>query len=166
MNRFLSVCFALLMLAASFSFAADSTAAKSKIFGKTPTLTEPVAIATLNIAPADLVNKSVLVTGKITAMCLHSGCWVEIESPDSSRIICKSLDESIHFTKECLGKSVALQGTLMYDGKAPGDVEKAHAGETAHSCPAPKVLVSIEGATVNLAATEPAPAVTPTESAK
>jgi hypothetical protein len=68
------------------------------------------------------------------------------------------LDESVHFTTDCLGRQVALQGKLMYDPKAPGAVEKAHAGEAAHTCPMPKVLMSVEGATVDLATAPPAPA--------
>ena len=37
----------------------------------------------------------------------------------------------------------------MYDEKASGTVtEKKHEGGEAHACPAPQVLLSIEGATV------------------
>jgi hypothetical protein len=128
-----------------------------KTFGKAPTLSQTVAITRLNSQPSEYVNQAVLVTGRIVDMCRHSGCWVEVEAPDSSRIICKSLDESVHFTTDCLGKQVAVQGKLMYDPRAPGAVQKSGAGE-AHACPAPRVLVSIEGATVDLATAPLAPA--------
>lgn len=161
MNRLVVVCLSLVLLTA-VAGATDSTAAAMKTFGKAPTLSEPVAIAVLNTQPAEYVNHSVLITGRIVDLCRHSGCWVEVEAPDSSRIICKSLDESVHFTTDCLGRQVALQGKLMYDRNAPGVVEKAHAGEAAHACPAPRVLMSVEGATVDLASVPPIPA----ESAK
>jgi hypothetical protein len=151
MKRFAAVCLFIAVFSVT-AFAEEAAAPQAKTFGKAPTLTESVAISKLNSTPADYVDKNVLVTGKIVDMCRHSGCWVEIEAADSSRIICKSLDESVHFTTDCIGKQVALQGKLMFDGKAPGAVEKKHEGEAAHSCPAPKVLVSIEGASVNMAA--------------
>jgi hypothetical protein len=158
MNRLFAVSISLVVLAVAVC-AADSTMVIVKTFGKSPTLTDSVTIAALNSQPGEYVNHTVLVKGKIVDMCRHSGCWVEVEAADSSRIICKSLNESVHFTPDCLGRQVALQGKLIYDPRAPGAVvEKAHAGETAHACPAPKVLVSIEGATVDLAAAPPAPA--------
>lgn len=157
MNRLVALVFSLALLAGAAA-ASDSATVAVKTFGKSPTLTEPVAIAALTSQPAEYVNHSVLVTGKIVDMCRHSGCWVEVEAPDSSRIICKSLDESVQFTTDCLGRQIALQGKLMYDPKAPGAVQKAHAGEAAHACPAPRVLVSIEGATVDLATAPPASA--------
>jgi hypothetical protein len=160
MSRFLVVCLSLMLLA-SLSSAADSTAAAAKTFGKAPILTEPVAIAALNSQPTEYVNHSVLITGRIVDLCRHSGCWVEVEAPDSSRIICKSLDESVHFTADCLGRQVALQGKLMYDPRSPGAVKKANKDEAAHACPAPKILISVEGATVDLPTAAPVPS--PTE---
>jgi hypothetical protein len=82
---------------------------------------------------------------------------VEIESPDSSRIICKSLDESVTFPKNVVGKMISLQGKVMVDTKAPGTVTEKNEGGEAHACPAPQVLISIEGATV-AAMTAPAAA--------
>lgn len=155
MKCFAAACLTLIVLVFA-AMAEEAAAPQSKTFGKAPTLTEAVAISQLNAAPADLVNKTVLVTGKIVNMCHHSGCWVEVEAADSSTIICKSLDESVHFTTDCMGKQVALQGKLMYDAKAPGIVEKKHEGEAAHTCPAPKVMISVEGASVNMAAVTPA----------
>jgi len=163
MKRFAAVCLFLAVFALA-AFAEEAATPQTKTFGKAPTLTESVAISKLNTAPAELVNKPVLVTGKVVDMCRHSGCWVAIEAADSSRIICKSMDESVHFTTDCIGKEVSLQGKLLVDRKAPGSVEKKHEGEAAHSCPAPQVLVSIEGATVNMTAAV-APA-TPTEGSK
>jgi hypothetical protein len=124
--------------------------ATTKTFGKPVTLTESNQIAKLNTEPDSFKDKPVLITGKIIDMCAHSGCWVEVLAPDSSRIICKSMDESVHFSKDCLGQIVQVQGKLMVDTKAKNAVEvKKHEGEgEAHACPAPKVMVSLEGASV------------------
>jgi hypothetical protein len=124
--------------------------ATTKTFGKPVTLKESNPISKLNTEPDNFKDKPVLVTGKIVDMCAHSGCWVEVLAPDSSRIICKSMDESVHFSKDCLGQIVQVQGKLMVDAKAKNTTEvKKHEGEgEAHACPAPKVMVSLEGATV------------------
>ena len=121
---------------------------KSKTYGKAPTLTEPTAISALNTEPTKYKDQTVLLTGKIVDVCKHIGCWVEIESSDSARVICRSLDESVRFPKDVVGKTVQLQGKVMYDAQAPDKVEQKGEGGEAHACPAPKVLVSIQGATV------------------
>ncbi|MBI5058719.1 DUF4920 domain-containing protein [candidate division KSB1 bacterium] len=122
--------------------------AKGKVFGTEPTLKEPVSIAAVNSEPAKFKDQDVLVTGKVVAMCQHMGCWVEIEQADKSTIICKSVDESVHFTQDVMGKDIELQGTLLWDEAAPGEVKESHEGGEAHACPAPKVMVSLKGARV------------------
>jgi hypothetical protein len=136
----------ILVLVAGIVFAEATT----KTFGKPVTLKESNLISKLNTEPDSFKDKPVMVTGKIVDMCAHSGCWVEVLAPDSSRIICKSMDESVHFTKDCLGQIVQVQGKLMFDAKAKNATEvKKHEGEgEAHACPAPKVMVSLEGAAV------------------
>jgi hypothetical protein len=137
-------------LLTSLVFAADAT---TKTFGKTPTITEATPVAKLIGQPQKFVDQNVLVAGTVVDMCRHKGCWVEIMNPDSSRIICKSLDESVVFSKDCLGQQIALQGKVIFDSKAKGTMEakKEAADAPAHACPAPKVLVSIEGANVSFA---------------
>ena len=120
----------------------------AKTYGKAPTVKEPTPISMVKAEPVKFKDQVVLLTGTIVDVCKHRGCWVEIESGDSSRIICKSLDETILFPKDVLGRTIQLQGKVMYDAKAPGVVTEKHEGGEAHSCPAPQVLVSIEGATV------------------
>lgn len=139
---------ALLSILAGFCFAGTNT----KTFGKEPTLTEPTAISALSKEPGKYADQTVLLTGKIVGMCMESGCWVRLLSPDSSTVICKSLDESIHFSKNCLGQQARIQGKVMYDKKAPDkDEMKSENGGPAHACPAPKLLVSLEGGIVEFA---------------
>jgi hypothetical protein len=119
----------------------------TKTYGKAPTVKEPVTITTVKAEPAKYKDQTVLISGRVVDVCRHAGCWVEVEAPDSSRIICKSLDESISFPKDVVGRMIQVQGKVMYDAKAPGAQTKTEGGE-AHACPAPQVLISIEGATV------------------
>lgn len=122
--------------------------AATKVYGKAPTVTEVTAISALQAEPTKYTDQTVLLSGKIVDVCKGSGCWVEVEAADSSRIICKSLDESVLFPKDVVGRTIQVQGKVMFDAKAPGMKMAKHEGGEAHACPAPKVLLSIEGATV------------------
>ena len=120
----------------------------TKTYGKAPSVKEPTAISALKTEPVKYKDQTVLVTGKIVDVCQYRGCWLEIEAADSARIICKSLDESVRFPKDVVGKTIQLQGKVLYDTKASDKVTEKKEGGEAHACPAPQVLVSIEGAIV------------------
>jgi hypothetical protein len=160
MSRLITA-FVLTCLLSGMCFAGTS----SKTFGKAPTIAEPTAITAVNKEPVKFADQTVLLTGTIVTMCQGAGCWVELQSPDSSRIICKSMDESIHFPKNSVGHTARVQGKVIYEKSASDKpVMKSENGEAPHACPAPKILVSIDGATVELAdaapaTTEPAAAV-------
>ncbi len=127
---------------------ACSSSKQTRVFGLEPTLKEGVAISALAAEPAKFASQDVLITGTVSDICRHAGCWVEIEQADHSKIICKSMDETVLFPVECLGHEIALQGTVLNDLEAPGTVEKQHEGEEPHACPAPPLMVSIKGARV------------------
>ncbi len=147
-----------IVLLVNFAWAADAPAVKT--YGKAPTVKEPTAISSVKADPTKYKDQTVLVSGKIVDVCKGAGCWVEVEAADSSRIICKSLDESVTFPKDVVGKTIQVQGKVMYDAKAPGTKMAKHEGGEAHACPAPQVLLSIEGATV-ASAVEAVPAAAP-----
>ncbi len=135
-------------LVLAFALTAFGGESTSKTYGKAPTVTEPTAISLVKSTPDTYKDQTVLVTGKVVDVCKHAGCWVEIEAADSARVLCKSLDESVRFPKDVVGKTIALQGKVMFDTKAPGTVTEKHEGGEAHACPAPQILISIDGATV------------------
>ncbi|MCB1058850.1 MAG: DUF4920 domain-containing protein [Calditrichaeota bacterium] len=140
---------AILLLAISaIILTACSSSKQMQTFGEAPTLKHSANVTELNANPAAYVDQDVLISGKVVDMCMHMGCWVEIEQADNSKILCKSLDESVTFPQETLGKEIELQGKLMYDENAPGYVEEKGEGEEAHACPAPAIMVAIKGAKV------------------
>jgi hypothetical protein len=139
-------------------FCLSNVFAADKTYGKGVTLGEPTSIIAINTAPADYSDKPVMVQGKVVGMCMHSGCWVMVEAADKAQILCRSLDESVKFAPTTMNQMVRVEGKLKYDKTAPGMEMKAHEGEEAHACPNPQVMVSIEGAVVELAP-EAAPAV-------
>jgi len=139
----------ILALTALFAVSCACGAKNMQTFGEEPTLKKASNITELNANPANYVDHDVLISGTVVDMCKHAGCWVEIEQKDKSRILCKSLGDVVTFPQETLGKTISLQGTLMYDPNAPGAVEEKHEGDAeSHACPAPQIMVSIKGATV------------------
>jgi hypothetical protein len=138
---------------ASLCFAEGES--KTKVYGKEITLKEATPIKSINSDPQQYVDKEVLIAGKVVAVCKGMGCWVEVMTPDSQKIICRSLDESVTVPKDCEGRFIQVQGKVKFDKKASGKAEmKAHEGMAAHACPAPKVLVCMEGASfLNVPAT-------------
>ena len=144
-----------LVLALVLCLGVGSSIAADKTFGTEVTLEETTSIASINENPSDFADKDVLVTGKVVGMCMHSGCWVMIEAEDKAQILCRSLDESVHFTPDVMEQPITLQGKLIYDKDAPGTVVEAHEGEEPHPCPNPQVMVSVSGAVVDVAVSEP-----------
>jgi hypothetical protein len=148
---------ALIAFCVTLSFAADAAAPAAKTYGKALTLKEVTEISKLNAAPNDYKDEVVMVAGKVVNVCQGSGCWLEVEAADSSRIICKSMDESIHFPKTCAGSMVIVEGKVLYDTKASGRSEIKHEeGMAPHACPSPKCMVSISGAELTLASADEA----------
>jgi len=145
----------LTILMISFGLTAGTVFAEDKAFGTPLSMEETAVVSAINSAPADYADKDVLVTGKVIDMCRHSGCWVMVETDDKAQILCRSMDESIHFPITTLGQQIRLQGNLKFDKEAPGMEMKAHEGEEPHACPNPQVMVAIQGAVVDLVEAEP-----------
>jgi hypothetical protein len=132
----------LVFVAASLCFA---TEAVPKTYGKKIEIKETTSVNSINSEPNKYVDKEVLVTGKVSRVCKGMGCWIEVES-DSSKIICRSLDESILVPKDCEGRAVRVMGKVKFDKKASGkDAMKKEGDGPVHACPAPKVFVSTSG---------------------
>jgi len=155
MTRFVALV-AVIAFCFSLGFAADAVPT-AKTFGKALTLKDVTPISKINSDPTSFKNKSVLVTGKVVNVCQEKGCWVEVEAADSARILCKSMDETVLFPKDCVGSTVRIQGKVLVDTTASAKPEmKSEGGKAAHACPARKVKLSIRGAEMQLLAAAPA----------
>jgi hypothetical protein len=104
---------------------------------------KPVKIAQLAKQPGRFLGKTILIEGKVKAVCQGMGCWVEVEDAKGASFLAKSLDESVLLPKDCAGRTIAVQGVVTrLDAKAH-DHEHASAE---HECPQPTFLVSTQGA--------------------
>jgi hypothetical protein len=129
----------------SFCFAGDGS--NTNVYGQRLTVKRATAIKSITADPEKYVGKKVLVSGKVARVCKGRGCWVEVANPDGDSIICKSLDESVMVPTDCEGRFIQVQGKVKIDKQASGKFEmKKHEGLAEHACPAPKVLVSLDGA--------------------
>jgi hypothetical protein len=102
-----------------------------------------VSLAELTEAMKD---KTVQIEGTVQKLCPGKGCWVEVSDGKSSAIA-KSLNDSVLFPKDAVGKKVLVQGIVRFKPAAAcGEgSEGGHSGE-GHECPKPDILVEIQGA--------------------
>jgi hypothetical protein len=85
------------------------SAAELKL-GKPLTLKEPVAISTLLAHPGDYAGKTVLVKGRISAVCQMMGCWMDVSDPDGKKIHIDVGHGSIQLPKDSVGKTALAEG--------------------------------------------------------
>jgi hypothetical protein len=100
------------LLVAALAAASLLSAAEVKL-GKPLTQKEPVAIASLVAHPADYVGKTVQVKGKITEVCQHMGCWMELADNAGNKVRIKVKDGEIVFPKDGAGQAAVAEGKFV-----------------------------------------------------
>jgi hypothetical protein len=79
--------------------------------GKPLTLKEPVSISALLAHPDDYAGKTVLVKGKISAVCQMMGCWMDLtDAGGKQRIHIDVGHGSFQIPKDVVGKTVLAEG--------------------------------------------------------
>ncbi|MBD3161054.1 MAG: DUF4920 domain-containing protein [Candidatus Eisenbacteria bacterium] len=126
--------------------------------GSPITLEEAVSISDLAARTEAYVDQAVLLEGTVVGICQGSGCWAEVADEDGATFLARSLDHSVLLPTDCMGRRVAIQGTVtvLEPVEAPEETaahehEHEHAGEhaegeEAHVCPRPQYVVSTAGA--------------------
>jgi hypothetical protein len=81
--------------------------------GKPLTVKDITPIASLTAKPADYVGKTVAVMGKVSEVCSHAGCWMQLVDPASKAAVrIKVKDGEIVFPKEAIGKMATAEGVF------------------------------------------------------
>jgi hypothetical protein len=136
---FIAVTFLLLAFAPAFAGSAAPVQVGSKI-----TVKKAVDIDKLAKDPEKFVGQTVRLEGRVKAVCQGLGCWVEVENRKGTSFLAKSLDESIRLPKDCVGRTVVVEGVVTkLLPKPPTEEELAQEG---HACPQPTYLVATKGA--------------------
>ncbi len=146
----------------------EKSDADKECFGKEITLEQSTPLKEITMNPKEFEDKTVLVEGEITGTCPRSGCWVSLKVDEDNVFICRSIDHSVSFPKDCIGRHAWIQGRILVveqeseEGpksekqevekeKEAGEKDPPEAKEeTDHSeeceCPAPSVMLWVKGA--------------------
>jgi hypothetical protein len=90
-----------------------SRAEGGKSFGKGVGGSETVRIGDLLGDPGKYVGKTVRVSGKITDVCTHAGCWIDIQDEREGKVVrFKVRDGVIVFPVDVKNKEVVAEGVL------------------------------------------------------
>lgn len=71
-------------------------------------------------------------TGTISEVCQHSGCWLTIELEDGEELMVNMLDHAFEVPKDAAGKSVWAQGTAIRE-LIPVEMLKHYAADAGKS---------------------------------
>lgn len=102
-------------------------AAAADQYGEKLTDAEVVAIGDLLAEPDDYVGKKVKIEGRVTAVCAHRGCWIEVagqEDYQSMRV--KVEDGVIVFPAEAVGHVATAEGVFTKIELSPEQTEAMH----------------------------------------
>jgi len=97
--------FALSIIISSVSFSQEK-------YGSELSLEEKTAISEIKTNPEEYLGKTVLVEGKIAAVCQNMGCWMEIVDEEGEKIRVKVKDGEIIFPKDGAGKTALVEGEV------------------------------------------------------
>lgn len=92
-------------------------------------------------APSSFANKKLVMEGKVTAVCQHMGCWMELRD-DSGEAHVKMAGHAFFVPKSASGKKARVLGKLAGApaGASCGDDSPGHAGGAGCKAEAEKQL--------------------------
>lgn len=73
---------------------------------------EPTPISEILADPDAWAGKKVQIQGKISGVCAHQGCWIDISSPEDATLRVKVDDGVIVFPQESLGHEAVAEGEV------------------------------------------------------
>jgi hypothetical protein len=94
-------------------FSSQLTAASSQEYGQAITLSNITEVSDILNAPEQYLNKKVLITGTVVAVCSHRGCWMDIAAKEAfKKIQVKVADGEIVFPISAKGKEALVEGIV------------------------------------------------------
>lgn len=73
---------------------------------------EPTPISEILADPDAWAGKKVQIQGKISGVCAHQGCWIDISSPEDATLRVKVDDGVIVFPQESVGREAIAEGEV------------------------------------------------------
>ncbi len=81
-------------------------------FGEAFTLEEVTPAATLLAAPADFVEKTIRVEGRVTDVCQKAGCWMVI-TDETNHMRIRTKDHGFFVAKDGAGSTAQIEGLVV-----------------------------------------------------
>ena len=92
----------------------SSLAAAETKLGKPLTLKAATPIDEILASPQKFLGKTVQVKGTVSAVCQHTGCWMNLADPKTGKSVrIKVEDGVIVFPKESVGKLAVAEGEFV-----------------------------------------------------
>jgi hypothetical protein len=103
----------LLLAALTFAVLHGALTAEVRIFGEplTPDL-EVIPIEAIVGEPDSWAGKKVRIAGKVTGVCAHQGCWIDLVSPENASMRVKVDDGVIVFPQNAVGHQAVAEGEV------------------------------------------------------
>jgi hypothetical protein len=73
---------------------------------------EPTSISDILADPDAWAGKKVQITGKVSGVCAHQGCWIDITSTEDATLRVKVDDGIIVFPEESVGREAIAEGEV------------------------------------------------------
>jgi hypothetical protein len=139
---------ALLALGLALACASRPTLPPGEIVGMEMQPREVVHLSVVDANPEPYWNKTLLIEATVTAVCQHSGCWMQIEDGGSRALVRweSGCGGDYAFPKDLQGRRVLIQGSIYEKSFSEDEVE--HLEEEAGR----KLSIEREGQEINASA--------------
>ena len=85
---------------------------KGDVYGEKITADGAIAVDDLSAALANADDKiDTKIIGKVTDVCPKKGCWISLETSDSTKVFVKMKDYGFFVPLEMIGKTIVLDGS-------------------------------------------------------
>lgn len=96
-------------------------------YGKSLSDADVIAISTLLAKPDDFVGKTVKVEGRITGVCAHRGCWMEIAGDEDFKSLRFKVDDGvIVIPADAVGSTAVAEGVFTRIELTPEQTDAQH----------------------------------------
>lgn len=115
------------LLAIPLLIAFCAAPALAKDYGEKLSDAEVVKISTLMETPDEYVGKKVKVEGRVTGVCAHRGCWIEIAGDEDFQTLRFKVDDGVMvFPAEAMGHVATAEGVFTKIELSPEQTHAMH----------------------------------------
>ncbi|MCF6237806.1 MAG: DUF4920 domain-containing protein [Candidatus Marinimicrobia bacterium] len=95
-----------------FSCSSDTAAVTGEAYGQELTLAEAIPVSDIFAKANDLNGQVVRVSGTVSDLCKHKGCWMQVSDGDQVMTV-RFKDEAFTLPADAAGRRVDFEGLLI-----------------------------------------------------